>query len=385
MEGSRVATDAGSGTRRPARWITRVGWVVIPVLVFGAADRFVRHTVDRVPLWYAAADALAAEGPVDVVFIGNSRTAAAIPVDAFEQAVADRTGRRIRAINMGRGGATFAAHYFGLRNLIERHPESLRGTTVFVESLCGATEMRSWRDDWVTDSPWMLVEVLWPGDLPSLWRSAQSSVETRLMLTARLPLHELPLVARRERFRAYATWRAVSWVTEDVLPWMCSLRVTDWTKRWRRLRHGPNPLPVIEGAPGEDLRGWNPIPPGGYTPEALARQRRLIREAVIAQREAVHVPEETVQADLVALVAAAGGRTVFHEVPTSTLLRKVFDNPVHEINRQRFEAWVAARGLPHLVPRFDYDDRDMTDTSHLDPGRAPEYAAALADVWLASR
>src|SRR5215471_20978841 len=116
-----------------ASW-RRASFVLIPVLVLGAAEACVRRTVDRVPLWYGAADALAAQGRVDVLFVGSSRVEAAVVPEEFEAAVLARSGRSLRTLNLGRGSSTDVEHYLGVRDLLERHPESLLGVRVFWEA-----------------------------------------------------------------------------------------------------------------------------------------------------------------------------------------------------------------------------------------------------------
>jgi hypothetical protein len=385
MEGSQATQEARIGAKRPPRWLARLAWIVIPVVVFAAAHRAVRASVDRAPRWYDAADILVAEGPVDVLLIGSSRTAAAVHMDTFETVAADLTGRPIRGLNLALGGSSLGQHYLGLRNLLERHPENLRGVHLFIESTCGASEGVGWGEGWTLHTlPWMLTETIRVGDLPRYWRTTGHSVEDRLMITARVFLHRFPVVARRERFREWATTQAGAWVLQDVLPWMRSLRVRDSTKRMRRLRHGPARLPVLSQPFGEDVRWWDAL---AHVDARLLKVRREDMYAALASRprDAGHrLMERSVQESIVALIAAAGGQPYFYEIPTSTVLCGVYDGPVHADNRRVFGEWVAARGLPHLKPRFQSSDRTMSDLSHLNPDQAPEFTTALARAWVDS-
>src|SRR5687767_13192462 len=185
------------------RSVTPLGltWLIIPVVVFVGAERAVRATVDRVPQWYAAAERIAEAERVDVLFIGTSRVGAAVFTPAFEETVGQMTGRKVRALNLGRGAVTSAAHYLGLRNLLERHHENLRGVPVFLEAPGGLSAAEPWNAPWVaTEQPWILTEVMRPRDLRGFWRARGAALEQKIYLSLRMLGARSSLVRRRERF-----------------------------------------------------------------------------------------------------------------------------------------------------------------------------------------
>src|SRR5262245_14104188 len=190
---------SGRGRLRRVLWATQ--WLMLPLAVLALTEAFVRHTSDRVPSWYGAADRLAAIRPVQAVFVGSSRVQAAILPSAFERALGERGRPGTAALNLARGYTTDAEHYLGLRNLLAAHPDRLRGITVFAEAPGGLPWPTRWDNaPWaMAAQPWMLVDLLQPADLPRFWQESGLDLETRLHLSLRLGLRRLSLFNRRER------------------------------------------------------------------------------------------------------------------------------------------------------------------------------------------
>ncbi len=337
-------------------------WLVVPCLVLGAAELAARHSPAGVPRWYAAADALAAREPLDVLFIGSSRVEAAVDVEAFEAAVWRRSGRRVRALNLGRGYSTDAAHFFGVRNLLERHPERLRGLDVFAEAPGGLPFPTYWRHTpWAQpEQPFLLAEQLRAHDLRGLWRFAGLDLETRLHVSARVLLRRCTLFGQRERVRELAL---------GLLPAM-------WDGRLGATLTAP-PL-------GADLRamGRGSI---RSDPEAVRAARALALDfgrSLSAHQAPWRNYAPTISASLVALLRARGGRVVFFEPPQSTPFLAAYATPLRQEDARQFAEQARAWGTTVLRPDFAYDDGDLPDLWHLRPERAPEFSARLAAAWL---
>jgi hypothetical protein len=122
---------------------------VFVLLALVVAELSLRATVGRKTAWYTAAAQIAKVAPVDYIFVGSSRVAASIDEKYFEQAISQRSGRNVKALNMGMGYCSLANHYFGLRMLLRLNPRNLRGVTVFIEAPLGLPFSETWRDRWV--------------------------------------------------------------------------------------------------------------------------------------------------------------------------------------------------------------------------------------------
>jgi hypothetical protein len=351
-------------TRLFLRRIQMLAWVVAPLSVFGGAAMIVRRTVDRVPLWYAAADRVADRDEVRALFVGSSRTAAAIAASAFERAAGQRASRRVRSLNLGRGASTLVEHYFGIRRLFERHPDHLRGVQVFVESMAGAPDCVTWDDEWAhEDQPALLFEVMPVRELPRYWRT-RTPVEEKVAVTLRSFTRPLRFIRRRERFRELLTVTAAQRVAAG---------------QWR------DAFATADVGVGDDLEGWDPEVT--RTEQEWDALRRRQQEAANERRaRQTFAPwEGSVEDDLVSLVRAHGGEVYFFELPLHSVLRWGLSSPARTEHARRFERWCASRGIADLTPEFRYTDADLPDWSHLDSARAPEFSRALARAWALHR
>lgn len=341
------------------------GWwlsVVAAGTVLVGAEWLARRAVDRVPRWYAAAEVVAGREPVDFVFVGSSRTGAALFSPAFEREVRKRTGRRVRVLNLGLGYSTTIEHYLGVRNLLAEHPEHLRGVRVLMEAPDGVPAPGFWPGAWAhAEQPWLLQEVLRWRDLRGYWQTSGDPLQAKLATSIRLPLAGLALVRRRERLRERLLERGTAWAAG-------------------RLQGVATGAVFADEPFGFDLLGQAA---GGTRPGAewTAAARRLALEHAPAWRNrGVWLRwTVTVQADLVRLVHGHGGRVLFFTVPLSSTF--VGDSPERARERAAFAAWAAEVGSGLLNPAFDYDDDALPDLWHLDGAHAPEFSRALARAW----
>ena len=344
--------------------LRRAQWVIMPLLVLGLAEGFVRLTADRVPTWYGAADRLLAGTlPVQALFIGSSRVEAAILPATFEQILAERGRPGITALNLGRGNSTDVEHYLGLRNLLAAHPDNLRGVTVFVEAPGGLAFSSRWESQWaMTEQPWMLVDLLRVSDLPAFWRSDGFDLETRLLMSVRVFLRRLALFNRRERVRE-------QWL-DEILPTLALGRMPNF-----------EPKRIL----GDDLQG-----PGHTTsirpdPAALVPARALAwRMGDEATRFQGPIREwhGTITEALVRLVRTAGGQVVFFEPPLSEAFLQVHRTKLRQEDAGIFASQAREWGACLVRPNFTYSDDDLPDLWHLRPERVSEYTRAVATAWL---
>lgn len=362
-------TDGAAGTGEARGFWSWAQWLLLPLALLAVAEGCARRSVDHVPRWYGAAEALAAQGPISALFIGSSRVEAAVAPLEFEDEAARLGGLRGRALNLGRGYSTDAMHWFGVRNLLLEHPHNLRGVAVFVEVPGGLPFTSSWRTSpWArAEQPWMLAEVLRRRDLAGVWRSSGLDFETRLHLLARFTLRPLSLLRRRERVRETALEAAAA------------------------LSQGRRPRWPVAPPLGADLAG-----PGVGSirtdNEAVQAARRLAQEFARQMRGWEGRPQapmrgfqHTVLASLVALVNAHGGQVVFFVPPQGEVFLATYRTPLRSEDRRLFAEQARAWNALLLDPEFPYDDSDLPDLWHLRPERAPEFSRALARAWVAAR
>lgn len=347
------------------RWLLRcVQWMILPFLVLGLAEAFVRHTADRVPSWYEAADRLGSMRSVQALFVGSSRVQAAILPSAFEQVLAERGRHGITALNLGRGYSTDAEHYLGLRNLLAAHPDTLRGVTVFAEAPGGLPWATRWDNvPWaMAAQPWMLVDLLRPADLPRFWQQSGLDLGTRLHLSVRVVLRGVSLFNRRERVRE-------QWL-DDVLP---------------TLARGDRPKFVFTRTLGDDLQGPGQATSIRHDPAALALARRLARdlgEQLARYQAPIRDWRGTLPEVLVRLVQGAGGHVVFFEPPLGEVFLKGYRTKVRQEDAAFFARQAKEWGSCVVRPAFSYSDDDLPDFWHLRPERVIEYTRAVAVAWL---
>ena len=124
--------------------------------------------------------------PIDVLFIGSSRVAAAIDTQAFAEAL---PGPRPNVVNAGAGYTTAAEFHLALRNTFREHPDRLRNAVIFIEAPYGMPDSTTWSDRWShPDSPETLIPLLHWEDVASYWNDVRGEtlavrMEERLRLT----------------------------------------------------------------------------------------------------------------------------------------------------------------------------------------------------------
>ena len=101
-------------------------FIVLTAAWLVAAELGLRRYVPDDFFW---AEVARSRDPIRALFIGTSRTAAAIDAEAFRASLPDS---RVTVINAGRGFVTPSEFLLALRNTLRDRPETLRGTVLFV-------------------------------------------------------------------------------------------------------------------------------------------------------------------------------------------------------------------------------------------------------------
>ncbi|MEM9996906.1 MAG: hypothetical protein AAF809_04330 [Bacteroidota bacterium] len=338
--------------------------VLIPVLLmeFGirvvAADMF-RGQAKHVDFYHKARTAAANDRPIDYLFVGSSRVAAAVEPGVFADVVEERTGTRPLAIDQGKGYSTLIEHYFHLRNLATDYPGSLNGTTVMIEAPLGLTQTNTWDGEWAKEAwPELLGPPMRVGDLPRYVLSSTDTKETKVAaIGSSLLLSTRYWDALTNKFEAALnrTFGAAKGATE--------------TK-------------------DEDCEEADMSTDGGVRCDeaGIELTRDLVRfETRMAEDIAAPVDDwdRTAVASIVELVRAEGGEVVFFDVPMGSYGIIRFGSPNQLKSLEVFTAYRQEQSLRYVrTPSFLCNDDDFPDFAHLRRSRADEFTRAVATSYL---
>jgi hypothetical protein len=330
------------------------GVLALKLLALAAAlDVAIRAALALVPYGYEAAAREARRADLRFVFVGSSRTAAAIDPVAFVREPALRLPPTATATNQGRGYSTFVEDYFGLRRLADARPGGLADVVVFVEAPGGVPRLEPWSDSWVHPAyPELLSRVIVVTDLPRFWRESDTPAGTKAFVTGALLSPALLLWGKGQD--------VVTAVLARIVPRLLPARA--------------------------DLAGA-----GGVLVDEASLQRvraavvRAADEAMAAQAPiTADVAERSVLHDIVRLVGEQGGRVVLYRVPVSSVLRAPSATAVGRANAETVARVVEGWSVPILAPEFPTTDDDFPDLSHLRASRAAEFSRSLARAWAGS-
>jgi hypothetical protein len=341
-------------------WLGWAQWVVIPLLVFAASEAGARVWMSRIGhlTFLARAERAAQGGPIDDLFVGTSRVAAAVDVDAFADEAARCIGRRPRAVNMGTGYSTLVEHFFGIKTLLRDRPDALRGGVVLIEAPGGIPDAITIANRW--DEPWTyegettrIVPHLRPGDLPDVWRSGLSFGD-KLNFSFRTLTRGSALLAYRE---------LIGMTLMDV---------------FRGRVAG-----AVAPAAGHDKPAADLAERGGIRTdqEGVRRARSLAVEMAAtwaADQRPIGRWGDRVVGSLVKLILEAGGRVVFFEVPLHSMQAAALTTQSRLADRRAFLAEAKTWGAVVVSPDLEAGDDDFPDVFHLSGSRSAAYSRALA-------
>jgi hypothetical protein len=302
---------------------------------------------------------LLAHPHVDAVFLGSSRVAAAVDVEAFDDEARRATGETARSVNFGLAYSTMATRYFWLRNLLQRYPQRLRGVTLFVELPGGLPDsFATWHDPWYHPArPAMVTPLLERGDLTRVW-TQNAGLEDSLSMTLAFATRDATWIRRREGIGRELLARGGEMTLGFMLPFV-----------------GAAPAQ----APPADLAAR-----GGIRVDALgvARARAAARTANEGDEgEPRRIRAGAVLADIVALAKGAGWRVVFFDMPLHSIHAKDFATDVRRRDIAAFEQQARAWGACRVTPELATGDDDFPDIWHLRRSLAPAWSHALFHAW----
>lgn len=326
------------------------------LLPFVLWEELLRHKPEP-PFWYEDALGQARDAQLDFLFIGSSRVGAAIDSGYFEAGAEKALGRKVRAVNLGMGYSTLAEHTLAIKRLYRLHPEHLRGTTIFVETLAGIPSSETWQTSWVHQGwPDLIIPSLGWADLYTFWNLSTNSRADKFYVTAGKFLRLSGEAVRlRRRF-----WNEGNVALTEYLT-----------------RSAPRQAYDLSSAAGV------------RTDDAgVTAARKLAIEISAAQlkgQQPIRDWEGAIVHDLTRFVTAQGGAVVFFATPLSSVEGAAWRTPLRQADLRAFEKVAAAWGSTSLTVDFVAPDSDFPDLWRLRQSRKQDYTDALASAYLQSK
>ena len=328
------------------------------LVVFNASVRPPEKARD---IWYGPLIEAYGQGfRPNFLFVGTSRTRAAINTDAWDRTISEVFHVQSQSVNLGMGWCTPMEHWHGLRKLLSEYPDALRGTAVILETAEGIGYPETWDGNWIVeDRRDLLVPYMTSSDLPRLWRS-KTPLDQKLSIAVDLLAPSFDQFPRlRHVVRTSLDTAGMSFV-DGV-----------WGARAPE-RTGQSDL-VAAGGIRTDLKGV----------ELAMHLADSMASADLRDQKRWASWDSTVQADIVRLVHDAGGIPIFVRIPYSFVQRKPLQTAVRELDRKAFEADLLRWKIPPVVVAdFPTVPDNFPDNWHLRKTLAPAFTQALAMAYV---
>lgn len=355
------SSSTSSSRRTLVRIAAVAGFVGGFLALLAAFNAAVRPSEKARDIWYGPMIEAYGQGfKANFLFLGSSRTRAAINTDAWDRTMAEVFHIRSQSVNLGMGWCTPMEHYHGLRKLLSEYPDALQGTAVVLETMDGIGNPEKWDGNWIVEERRdLLVPYMASSDLPRLWKS-KTPMDQKLSIAVDLLVPAFDQFPRlRHVFRADLDTLGQS-LTEAV---------------WGR--------PEPEAAEGSDLTTAGGIRSDAKGVSLAVRMADSIAASDLRDQKRWGSWDSTVQADIVRLVRDAGGFPVLVEIPFSPVQKAPLRTAVRDEDRKAFESALVRWKLPPVV-RADFPTTadDFPDRWHLRKALAPAFTQALAMAYL---
>lgn len=341
-------------------------WTLVPLVLIASIELVARRleASSKTRLqWYQGALDRMATGAVDYIFLGTSRTASGLVPSAWEAEIEEATNRGVVCLNLGRAYSGPVANYFGLRELLRRYPEKMRGCTVFIEMSAGLPAFTGdWNERWFFEgNQQLIVDYMRRSDLMKFLGVREHSFEDKAGIVARYVGRSSTLISARRRLQQTAEWRGMHLMRTVLRRAGARTQSPDETDlpENRQLRRDAAGIRlqrdlVLERVQPEELAAQRPLAPW---------DRRVICEAAAELRR-------------------SGVRVVFFEMPVPGYYWTVNATPTRQADREAFFVWARTLGIGILSNPLAVGDEDFPDLSHLRASRIEEYTRALARGFL---
>lgn len=308
-------------------------------------------------IWYGPLIDAYREGyKANFLFVGTSRTRAAIHPDTWDAVMAQTLHARTSTVNLGMGWCTPMEHWYGLHKLLSEFPDALRGTAVLLEAGDGIGYPEKWDENWIVqDRRDLLVPYMNRSDLPRLWKS-RTPLEAKLSIAVDLLIPTFDQFPRLRHLVRSGLDTAGQAFMDGI-----------WTK------------PADSSAPNSDLSSAGGVRTDLKGVELAMHLADSLAASDLRDQKPYGDWDSTVQADIVRLVKDAGGIPLFVKIPFSPVQRRPLETPLREADRKTFHAALSRWGLPPVVEaEFPTTADDFPDKWHLRKTLAPAFTKTLA-------
>lgn len=330
--------------------------------------------------------------PPDYLFLGTSRVAAAVHQAHFDSLAQAATGQPSYAANLGKGSATEAIHYHGVRDLLARHPHALRGTTVFLGAPHGIPD-QNWQERWTNDAwPLLLSPYLPASEIPRFVRIAEEPATEKVHIAlARysLALRLWPSIKQRlfSAVRAVGDRLGLPGARPDP---EAVRRAALAAREAAGLDTPADTLATVDTPPAADSAGVDLATQGGIRTDrqGLEANRRFAQQLMeqyltntLPRREAPVDWDQSVLADLVRLIRDHGGEVALFNVPLTSTDSLYYSFVQGDRAAVHLDRWAARQQVPRLDIPLPTTDADFPDLRHLRFSLASTYTEMLFDAY----
>ncbi len=278
--------------------------------------------------------------PYDFIFIGSSRVGAAIDTVAFTQEWEKLSGKKVKAINLGRGYSTMMQHYLGLKQYFKiLKAKSVPMPMILVEAPEGFPFIR---DQWFyEDDPSPLVPVMDHDHFLEFWKS-----ETPFMSKIDFSLRYFSV--SYDRFRAYQP---------------------SWFARLEEIFIKPEMLDIADRAGIRKEKAFVNMA------KALAKETL---EKEVKNQEPYKEPASQTLVKIDQLAKLYGTDFIPYFMPLSEVQKVSEYTPIRIKDRNRIKSIFAIKNWQIVNLDFPIRKGDFPDDWHLVASRAPDFSKALS-------
>lgn len=360
-------SNSSTSSSKPRPWwqklLLGLGFPLGFVVLLAFLNASVRPVQSAQDIWYGPLIQAVGQGyHPNFLFIGTSRTRAAIDPASWEQVMIERFGVRTSAVNLGMGWSTPMEHYHGLRAVLKANPAALRGSAVLIEAGEGIGFPERWDDNWIVqDRRDLLVPYLEPSDFLRIWKSS-TPAEAKFAIASDLWFPAFDQMARlRHEVRSDL----------DTL----GMRIQGRIWAVAKSQETADADLSTDGGIRADKKGveW-----AMFLAESLAR-------ADLRDQKPLGNWDSTVVAGIVELVKGAGGLPVFVRIPYSPTQAAVLATGVRQADKLVFQNTLRRWEVPRVIEAsFQPKPEDFPDKWHLRRTLAPEFTRSLAQAYLSA-
>jgi hypothetical protein len=284
--------------------------------------------------------------PLDCIFIGSSRMAAAILPDVFKND-SDQV-----VINVGRGYSTAVIHYKALTQILQQDNNALKNCKVIIEAPGGVCYIEDGSRWFYDEDPHLIVPYLKTTDIVEYVFKNKNSLVNKLDLTL---------------LYTFAAWRDCFYEREQIQIY------TDYHLKRMDARF----LSASEQhKKSEDIAARGGTKTDSATIKIARKLAYQARKQDISEQKLLTMEEleNSMISKICSLIRKNGGQVYLLDMPESSVLQSIYETPIAKENKKLFDQWLTVNKIPLIITPFVYTDADFPDNFHLRESRAEEFS-----------